>query len=85
MLSLNQVTNTKNTLSNLLLGPKSKGLLNSFILKPIFIMATLCSRGGKISDKNLSDKQIRINYPEKEWIITRKENHVYIYRKYIII
>ena len=48
-------------------------------------MATLCSRGGKISDKNLSNKQIRINYPEKEWIITKKENNIYIYRRYTII
>jgi hypothetical protein len=48
-------------------------------------MATLCSRGGLISNKNLSDKEIRIKYPEKDWIITKDKDHVYIYRKYIII
>jgi hypothetical protein len=48
-------------------------------------MATFCCKGGKISDKNLSDEKIRINYPEKKWIITRKENSVYIYHRYTII
>ncbi len=48
-------------------------------------MATLCSRGGIISNKNLSDKEIRIEYPEEDCIVTRDKDHVYIYRKYIII